>query len=246
MPVYFVEPDALQNGRVSIAGTLARHLNLSLRVRPGEMLWLGVPDGPRYRVHVTVSSPDRLEAEIVSESPFPPITTPQITLGLALINRSHMDWAVQKATELGVARLVPLLTARTVVRIRPDRADHQTERWQILAREAAQQSMRWNIPGISAPTSFTTWCAGTDLGACRLLFWEDPRATTFHDRLRGKSQPDRVTMVIGPEGGFEQDEVEGAVRSGFELVSLGPRILRTESAVLAALAVLQYEWGDLG
>lgn len=246
MPVYFVEPDALRNGRVAIVGTLARHLSVSLRVRPGEMLWLGVADGPRYRVHITSSSRDRVEAEVVSESPPPPITTPQITLGLALIKGSHMDWAIQKSTELGVARLVPLVTARSVVRPRPGGVDHQAERWQSIAREAAQQSMRWNIPVVSPPVSFTAWCADADPGACRLLFWEDPCGATLRDRLRGKSPPDTVTMVVGPEGGFEQDEVEGAVSSGFEPVSLGPRILRTESAVLAALAVLQYEWGDLG
>lgn len=246
MPVYFVEPETLRNGRVTIAGTLAHHLSVSLRIRPGELLWLGVADGPRYQVRIIAAGRNHVEAEVVAESQPPPITTPQITLGLALIKSSHMDWAIQKSAELGVARLVPLTTARSTIRPRPGSTDHQRERWQSIAREAAQQSMRWNIPVVSAPTSFKTWCANADLGPCRLFFWEDPRGAALRDRLRGKPQPDSVTMVVGPEGGFEQAEVEGAVSSGFELVSLGPRILRTESAVLAALAILQYEWGDLG
>jgi 16S rRNA (uracil1498-N3)-methyltransferase len=246
MPVFFVEPGAMQNGKVGVTGPLARHLSVSLRVRPGELLWLGVAGGPRYRVRITASSRDRLDTEVVSESPPPPITTPQITLGLALIQGSHMDWAIQKSTELGVARLVPVVTTRSVVRPRPGSADHQAERWQRIAREAAQQSMRWNIPEVATPASFNAWCAEGDPGASKLLFWEDPRGTTLREHLRGKSKPDSVMMAVGPEGGFEHDEVEEAVRNGFELVSLGPRILRTESAVLAALAILQYEWGDLG
>lgn len=246
MPVYFVEPEALRNGRVTIAGTLAHHLSVSLRVRPRELLWLGVADGPRYQARISTSARDRVEAEIVLELQPPPINTPQITLGLSIVKGAHMDWAIQKAAELGVARLVPLITARSVVRPRSGSTDHQTERWQSIAREAAQQSMRWNIPVVSSPTSFNTWCTATDLAPCRLLFWEDPGGKTLRDRLRGTPRAESVAMVIGPEGGFEQDEVERAVGRGFELVSLGPRILRTESAVLAAMVILQYEWGNLG
>ncbi len=244
MPVFFVERGAAQNGKVTITGQLARHLSGSLRLRSGEMIWLGEAGGPRYHVRITTADRNRLTAEIVSESLPPAVTAPRITLGLALIKSTPMDWAVQKATELGVAHMVPLITARSVVRPRPEGTNHQTSRWQSIALEAAQQSMGWEIPVVTAPASFDAWCATADRGECRLILWEDSSAKPLRHRLRGQPRPASVTVVIGPEGGFETREIALAVRNGFEAVSLGPRILRTETAVAAALAIVQYEWGD--
>lgn len=246
MPVFFVEPQAVRGETITIAGPLARHLCGSLRVKPGEMIWLGEDGGPRYHARLTAADRDRLTAHIVSTSSPPQEHSPRITLGLALVKGDRMDWAVQKAAELGVARLVPLITARSIVRPKSGRTDHQSGRWQSIALEAAQQSMRWDVPVVAAPVSFDAWCADVALGACRWLLWEDPRGTPFRDRLRGKPRPDQVTLVIGPEGGFTADEIALAGQRGFEMVSLGSRILRTETAVVAALALVQYEWGDLG
>jgi 16S rRNA (uracil1498-N3)-methyltransferase len=246
VPVYFIEREATGNGTVSVTGPLARHLKASLRVRPGETVWLGESGGPRYEVRITATDRDRLTGNILSESAPPPRTGPRLTVGLALIDRDHMEWAIQKATELGVARLVPLLTARTVVRPKAGRASSQLTRWQRIALEAAQQSMRWTIPAVMAPVSFDTWCADSGQGDCRWLLWEKPGRTLLRNRLRGQPRPDSVTLTIGPEGGFDASEVELAERHGFEVVSLGSQILRTESAVLAALAIVQYEWGNLG
>ena len=244
MPVFFVEPGAIQGRTVAISGPLARHLNGSLRVRPGEMIWLGEAGGPRYHVRITTTARDRLGAEVVSAVPPPPVRAPRITLGLALIKSTHMDWAVQKATELGVTRLVPLITARSVVRPRAGGADNQSNRWRTIAREAAQQSMRWDIPHIVTPELFDTWCAEADRDECNLIFWEGLQGAVLRDRLRGRPRPNSVTVVIGPEGGFETREIDLAGLHGFEAVSFGPWTLRTESAVVAALAVLQYEWGE--
>jgi 16S rRNA (uracil1498-N3)-methyltransferase len=245
MPVFFVEPQAVRGETITIAGPLARHLCESLRVKPGEMIWLGEDGGPRYHARLTADR-DRLTARIVSTSSPPQAHSPRITLGLALVKGNRMDWAVQKAAELGVARLVPLITARSIVRPKSGRTDHKSGRWQSIALEAAQQSMRWGVPVVAAPVSFDAWCGDTTLGTCRWLLWEDPRGTPFRDRLRGKPRPDQVTLVIGPEGGFTADEIALAGQRGFETVSLGSRILRTETAVVAALALVQYEWGDLG
>ena len=246
MPVFFVAPQAVRGETITIAGPLARHLCGSLRVKPGEMIWLGEDGGPRYHARLTAADRDRLTARVVSTSSPPQKHPPSIALGLALVKGDRMDWAVQKAAELGVARLVPLITARSIVRPKSGRTDHQSGRWQSIALEAAQQSMRWDVPVVAAPVSFDAWCADAALGACRWLLWEDPRGTPFRDRLRGKPRPDQVTLVIGPEGGFTADEIALAQQRGFEMVSLGSRILRTETAVVAALALVQYEWGDLG
>jgi 16S rRNA (uracil1498-N3)-methyltransferase len=132
------------------------------------------------------------------------------------------------------------------VRPRAGRASQQTRRWQSIALEAAQQSMRWDVSVVAEPAPFEAWCADPDRSACRLLLWERPRGLRLRDRLRGQPRPEAVALAIGPEGGFELSEIEQAVQQGFEVVSLGSRILRSESAVLAALALVQYEWDDLG
>lgn len=245
MPVFFIERGAIQGETVSITGPLARHLKGSLRVRPGENVWLVEAGGPRYEVRITAADRDRLTGRVLSEIPLPPPRLPRITVGFALIKGDGMEWAIQKATEFGAARLVPLITARTVVRPNVARAGHQMRRWRSIALEAAQQSMQWDVPAVAEPESFDVWCAAPDSNACRLILWEKPRGTSLRDRLRRQPRPDSVTLAIGPEGGFAPGEVEKAERSGFEAVSLGTRILRSESAVLAALAIVQYEWGDL-
>jgi 16S rRNA (uracil1498-N3)-methyltransferase len=245
VPVFFIERGAVHGKAVSITGPLARHLKGSLRVRPGETVWLAEAGGPRYQVRIAATDRDRLSGHVVSETAPPVPSLPRIIVGLALIKGDGMEWAIQKATEFGAARLVPLITARTIVRPHTARAGHQTRRWQNIALEAAQQSMRWDVPTVTEPQSFDAWCAASDPTARRLILWEEPHGTPLRDRLRGKPRPDSVTLAIGPEGGFETVEIEQAERRGFEVVSLGARILRSESAVLAALALVQYEWGDL-
>jgi len=246
MPVFFIEHASLQGDAVSLTGPLARHLTGSLRVHPGERLWLAEAGGPRYEVRVTAADRDRLTGQVLTTIPHLPPPVPLITVGLALIKGDGFDWAIQKATELGAARIVPLITARTVVRPKVARADHQTQRWQSIAREAAQQSMGWDVPVVAEPVSFAAWCAEPHRDDCRLILWEQPGGPLLRNRLHGRPRPDSVTLAVGPEGGFEPGEIALTERSGFDAVSLGDRIVRSESAVLAALTIVQYEWGTLG
>ncbi len=245
MPVFFIEPEALQNDGIAVTGALAHHLIDSLRVQPGEELWLGLSRGPRFRIRVLRVEPGQLTARILFTSNPPIRALPLITIGLSLIKNEHMDWAIQKATELGVTRLVPLTTMRSVIRLPAERIPHRTDRWQTIAHEAAQQSMRWDIPEVTAPISLEEWCEQEHDTACRLLLWENPQGTPLRKSLRDKPNPGTLAVGVGPEGGFDAQEVTHAERYGFERVSMGPRILRTESAVLTVLAIIQYEWGDV-
>ena len=245
MPVFFVEPGAIHDNHITITGALGHHLVESLRIQSHEEIWLGEAGHARYRARVLKTERGRLTAEILSRSVAPPPTIPRITVGLALIKSEHLDWAIQKATELGVARLVPLVTRRSVIRPRAERVSKKTERWKSVAREAAQQSMRWDIPTVTEPEPFESWCEQEPVTSCRILLWENG-GVLFREKLRGKPRPESVALAIGPEGGLTPEEVAHAQAHGFEPVSLGPRILRTESAVLAALAIVQYEWGNVG
>jgi 16S rRNA (uracil1498-N3)-methyltransferase len=246
MPVFFIEPDTIRSNQITITGPLCNHLVASLRIKTGEKLWFAKPGGPRYQAQVTQAAGDSLRASIISELPCPAAPGLQITLGIALVKNEHLEWAIQKATELGVSRLVPLVTRRSVVRPPVGRTSNRLTRWQTVAREAAQQSMRWEIPEVTQPVPFASWCAQHAHADVRLLLWENPQAAVLRDQLHGRPRPRSVVLAIGPEGGFEAEEVSTAKQQGFEVVSLGPRILRTESAALAALSILQYEWGDLG
>jgi 16S rRNA (uracil1498-N3)-methyltransferase len=246
MPVFFIDSDSIQDNHIVIAEPLARHLVASLRIQPGENLWLGEPGGPRYQAQVTRVGKNELTARIVATIQPPPRPTPRVTLGTALINSQHLEWAIQKATELGAARISPLITRRTVVLPRAERIAKQLTRWHNVAREAAQQSMRWEIPDVAAPETLSQWCARQTDADRRFLLWENSQATVLRKELRSGSKPSTVAVAIGPEGGFDLDEVKTAQDNGFAVVSLGSRILRTESAALAALTLIQYEWGDLG
>jgi 16S rRNA (uracil1498-N3)-methyltransferase len=245
MPVFFIEPGSIRDNHIVITGALGRHLVGSLRLRTDEMLWLGEPGGSRYHARVTQTEGDSLRASIISKLPCPATPGLQITLGIALVKNEHLEWAIQKATELGVSRLVPLVTRRSVVRPPVGRTSNRLTRWQTVAREAAQQSMRWEIPDVTEPEAFETWCA-REKSTCRLLLWENPQGRLLRDSLRGIPNPETIAVAIGPEGGFDDQEVTRAQHKGFETVSLGPRILRTETAVLATLAIIQHEWADLG
>jgi 16S rRNA (uracil1498-N3)-methyltransferase len=245
MPLFFIEPGVVDDDQVTISGPLGHHLVESLRLRDGEEIWLAEPAGPRYQARVLGTKRGTLTAQILSVSSPPLPASPRITTAIALIKSDHMAWAIQKATELGVAEIVPLITRRTIVRPEENRSASRTGRWQSIAREAAQQSMRWDIPTVTQPVPFDHWCETTKVRpSCRLLLWEKPGGCLLRDKLRQMAKPDSITLAVGPEGGFETDELEKASENGFEPVSLGSRIVRTETAVLAALAILQYEWGN--
>lgn len=155
----------------------------------------------------------------------------------------RMDFVVQKATELGVKRITPVLTEYGVVKLDAKRAAKRRDHWQGVAQSACEQSGRVRPPLIDAVVSLNRWL-GTRPRESDLDLVLDPRAT---DSLAGIAAPQtKICLLVGPEGGFSADEYEDAGAAGFRAVSLGPRILRTETAALAALAIAQARWGDLG
>jgi 16S rRNA (uracil1498-N3)-methyltransferase len=152
-----------------------------------------------------------------------------------------MDWIVQKATELGVANIVPLVTERTIVKIRDE--EKRVSRWQKIAREAAMQSSRADVPAIGRIVSFHDFL-GTPhsaLPTLKLLPWEEG-TKPIKDALRGSQGIRHIIVLIGPEGGFSSAEAESAASRGFHPVSLGPNILRTETAAIAVLSMIGYEF----
>src|SRR5262249_24407597 len=165
-----------------------------------------------------------------------------LALLIGLLKGEKMDWVVQKATELGVARVVPVATTHGVVKLDAERAASRRERWTRIAEEAAKQCGRADLPEIAEVSAFAEAVAAAR--GWKLLLHEAERGQPLRAALPA-SAPEVVTVAVGPEGGFAPDEVAAARAAGFAVSGLGPRVLRAETAAIAALAVLGFVVGDL-
>ncbi len=158
-----------------------------------------------------------------------------------------MELIIQKSTELGVSLVVPVICERTVVKLDERKAGDRLARWQKVAEEAAKQSRRTYIPEVTMPVTLKTALSQLTAGVLAILPWEEEPAAGIGQVLRsGRGNSRDVAVFIGPEGGFSGEEVSLAISKGVSVVSLGPRIMRTETAGIAAVALVLYELGDLG
>jgi len=243
MPVYFIHSKQIDHGKIAVEGRLAHHLRDVLRSQEGETLLLVDEQPRRYTARLSKSRPSELIFDVVKEENPPPFPLPTLHLGIGLLKGEKLEWVLQKATELGVARITPLLTERVVVRPKADRLSHQQERWMKIITEAAQQSGRWTIPTLDLPTELLAFIARTAGDGLKLVFWEGAPSQSPRRPIAEAlaSEPREGVLLIGPEGGLEKAEVDAACAMGYQALSLGPRILRAETAALAALSIVQYE-----
>jgi 16S rRNA (uracil1498-N3)-methyltransferase len=228
-------------GRRTLEGDAANHIARVLRLRPGDALTLFDGGGGEHAARieevrqgaVIVTVGER--ADPARESPL------QLTLAQGVSRGERMDWVVQKATELGVSRIVPVLTERSVVKLDARQSQRKLQHWQGIAVAACEQSGRDRIPEIAAPRGLHDLLGDLRPGVTRLLL--SPAAGL---RLGQLPAPEgEVVVLIGPEGGLAQTEQRAALAAGFAAVGLGPRVLRTETAAVAALTLLQHRFGDL-
>lgn len=247
MPHFFLAPGSLQGDAVTITGPLARHLAGALRQREGDRITVVDEGGRRYRIDLVDASTKRVCGRVIEALPDEASPALRVTLAQAILKGDHMDVVLQKATELGVHRIVPLITLRTIVRPKHDRVSRQIERWRAIALEAAQQSERLTIPTVEDAQHITSWLrSGSDDHSRRWLLGERETQRSLRTELARHAPVTEVTLVVGPEGGFAPEEVDLARAAGFVVVSLGRAILRAETAGAAALTILLYAWGNLG
>jgi len=243
---FFVEEIIDQNGLCCIKGAEARHIAKVLRMRPGNHFVLMDNKGKRFQAVIDSANSREVIAKLEKPLPNLPPSPVEIDLCLALLKSAAIDYAVQKASELGADCILPFSSSRSVSRIEPDRLNSRMRHWREIARGSAKQSGR-NIPAeIAVVTHFEKlmekW-KGID--ACKVIFWEDEGSKDLKTILRSVRKIKRFVGIVGPEGGFEKDEVNAARDAGFIPVSLGNRILRSETAAIAFVAIVQYELGDL-
>ncbi len=240
MPRFFID---YEPGKMAeISGEDGRHIARSLRMQPGEELTLCDGRGKDYQCRILRIQGDTVEAEVLSVQPTLAEPTVQVTLYQGLPKSDKFEWVVQKAVELGVTRIVPVLTARCVSRPDDRSMAKKQERWQKIAQEAAKQSGRGILPVVGEKQTFSQ---ALEEGCCRqkaLLFYEGGGERIVHLVEEGIQS---LSLFIGPEGGFAPEEVQLAKEMGVFIATLGPRILRTETAPLAALAGIMQATGNL-
>lgn len=239
MPRFFIPTPP--EGQAVITGEDAVHIGRSLRMRCGEQLTLCC-DGVDYLCEIESMTSSEVYCRVLSSAPSETEPRLKLTLFQALPKSDKMEFIVQKAVELGICRIVPVVTARCVSRPDEKSLEKKVSRWQKIALSAAQQSGRGIVPEVCAAVSFEE---------CLLLCGEQERAFFCYEgggeSLRGAELSDVRTaaLVIGPEGGFEESEAEAARSAGLTVTTLGKRILRCETAPLAAITAIMLLSGDL-
>ena len=217
----------------------AQHIGRVLRMQPGQVLSLFNGDGQDYPALIASASKKNVTVQVEQPTANSSESALEIVLGQTLSKGDRMDYAVQKATEMGVTRIVPLSTERCDVRLKGDREDKRLSHWRSVAISAAEQCGRARVPDILPVMNITEWLEYSQRCDLRLVLHH--RTEQSLDSL---AKPNSVALMIGPEGGLSADEIAQAEKSGFLPVALGPRVLRTETAPVAAIALCQWLWGD--
>jgi 16S rRNA (uracil1498-N3)-methyltransferase len=238
----FVSGALINGAEVELEGDRARYLGKALRMRPGDLLTVFNGEGTEWPATIMRISKGSVSLELGESFDAGTESRLKIHLVQGISRGERMEFVVQKATELGVKRITPVLSEYSMVKLNADRAEKRRDHWQKIATSACEQSGRTRLPLIDLPVPLKNWFGTkTDKVDAELIL--SPGAAT---PLASISAPEtKVCILIGPEGGFSDAECEDAAVAGFQAVSIGPRVLRTESAAIAALAVLQSLWGDL-
>lgn len=245
MPAFFISSSHIRNQEITLTGELCHHLRASLRIKPGEVLRLTDEHRQRYQVRVNTVTPQALTADILECRPGPIDRAPRVLLAQALLKGDHMDWVVQKASELGVRTILPLISRHGVVRPQPARVAAQLARWQRIATEAAQQSEQWQPPQISEPMD-SRRLFSSHAATCALLLAERQDTLGLAAVPLPTLPTDTITLIVGPEGGWADEEVSQAIEGECRAVSLGEHILRADTAAVTALSIVQSRLGRLG
>ncbi len=246
MKRFFVEDIIINEGTFSITGPEAKHILKVLRMGPGDRLILTDRKGARFLA--LILSVGQKDVLVALEIPLPkPSPSPiEITLCQAMIKSRQMDYIIQKTSELGINSILPFSSKRTVVRPSKDRLTNKIRRWREIAQSSTKQSDRDTPVEIMSVITFNELMSRFKAeNALKVILWEEEGVKDLKGLLKSSSSLREFVGVVGPEGGFVQQEIEVAKDAGFISASLGHRILRSETAAITMGAIVQYELGDL-
>jgi 16S rRNA (uracil1498-N3)-methyltransferase len=238
----YVEGPLASGKRITLEGNAAGHITRVLRLRVGASLVLFDGSGGEFEASIDKSHGGTVTVAIGEHHRIERESPLAVTLAQGVSRGERMDLVVQKATELGVTHLVPVLTERSVVRLTAQQSDRKLNHWRAITIAACEQCGRNRLPAVAPPVALAAFLREAPAAGGARLLLSPEGSTTLAGLARPLSAP--VTVLIGPEGGLTDEEEQSAVAAGFAAVRLGPRVLRTETAAIAALALLQREIGD--
>lgn len=241
IPRIYTDSPLAEDCTAALDENAAQHVGRVLRMQPGQELRLFNGDGQDYPATITTAGKKNVEVMVGTPEPNHTESNLEIVLGQTLSKGDRMDYAVQKAVEMGATRIVPLSTERCDVRLKGDREDKRLRHWQSVAISAAEQCGRARVPDILPVMTIAQWLEHSRDCDLRLVLHHRTEQS-----LKSMDTPKRVALMIGPEGGLTADEIVLAENEGFLSVALGPRVLRTETAPVASIALCQWLWGDIG
>lgn len=243
MSKFFVEKNQITDTSIEIIGADVNHIVKVLRAKVGDELLICDGEGQNYDAVIESASKDSVLCNIIRSYPCETEPDVKVTLYQGLPKQGKMEWIIEKCTEIGVHTIVPVQMSRSVVKLTKEQAQKKLERWQKTAEGAAKQCGRGQIPNIQMPISIADLSKAV-LPDFLLLPYEDEQVNDVKTALMN-SKTTSAGIFIGPEGGFAPVEVEQLKALGAKTVTLGPRILRTETAGLVAISLLLYEWDEM-
>jgi 16S rRNA (uracil1498-N3)-methyltransferase len=244
---FYIDPVAATKQPVTIESTEAHHIKNVLRLKPGDHLKLFDGTGYEYQAVISSIGTDKVEVEIQHKLQSDASAGARIMVAQAFLKEKKMDDLVRKLSELGIAGWIPFFSQRSIARPGKDRLAGRVQRWKRIATEALKQCRRKSMLEISDALTFDEVLELSKSCDLKFVFWENETASLGRDMATKPGSPLKSIMVmLGPEGGFAEREIEMARQSGFVTAGLGPRILRAETATLAASTLIQYLFGDMG
>ena len=243
MPKFFVSPDNISGKTITIDTGDVQHIKKVLRLNEGDIITVSDSTGTDYEAEISEISKDAVICNILSEEKNSSESNINVTIYQALPKGTKMEYIIQKNTELGVVRIVPCALSRCVVKLDAKDAKKKCERWQKIADEAAKQSGRGVIPKIGDVMSFRDAVVEMKKSDFCFVPYESEEDTGLKELLKNNKSAVDISFMIGPEGGFALDEIDYIDKSGIRRVTLGPRILRTETAGLCVISAIMYEMG---
>ena len=244
---FFVTSIDQTKSAVSLCGSEARHVKNVLRLKPGDMIRLFDGSGCEYDAVIKHLSTTKTELVIARKASATAESAIQLIVAQGFLRQKKMDSLVRQLSELGMTRWIPFFSERSVPRPDKKRLAARLERWQKIVRESFKQCGRSVLPEITPPVPFEEVLTLGQACTLKFIFWEnESQPLPQKSGIRAQKPGDQIIIILGPEGGFTFQEIETAKACGFEVAGLGPRILRAETATLAACTLMQYLYGDLG
>jgi len=243
MPKFFIKKDSISNSKLLLTGADINHIIKVLRKNVGDILEASDGEGCSYRVEITDVFTDKIIANIL-EKKVEKESNISVTLYQSIPKSDKMDIIIQKCTELGISKIVPFTSLRTVVIIDSKNEDKKLQRWRKIGQEACKQCKRSTIPQISSIYTFEKLLKDIKMHDLCMIAYEK-ETLSIKKVLKDNSDAKSIAIIVGPEGGFEEQEIEQARSLGAKSVTLGERILRTETAGMATLCIIMYELEDV-